>query len=124
VKALSVQQPFAEQIREGAKRVELRTWATKHRGPLLICAGKGGSGHGPRGVTRVVVDVVDCRPAVPGDATLVVDRTPAQLHALCSDAAARGRVLYAWVLASPRPTSPLPVVGKLGLFDVPGFGLV
>lgn len=40
-KALTIHQPFAELIARGLKRVENRTWPTRHRGPLLIHAGKG-----------------------------------------------------------------------------------
>lgn len=40
MKALSVRQPWATLIVAGLKRVETRTWATRHRGPLLIHAAK------------------------------------------------------------------------------------
>ena len=40
MKCLSVQQPWAWAIIHGPKRIENRTWRTKHRGPLLIHAGK------------------------------------------------------------------------------------
>ena len=38
MKALSVKQPWAELIVAGVKDVENRSWATDHRGPLLIHA--------------------------------------------------------------------------------------
>ena len=37
---ISIQQPWAWLIVHGHKPVENRTWSTKHRGPLLIHAGK------------------------------------------------------------------------------------
>lgn len=40
IKALTVCQPYAEEIARCAKRVENRTWYTHYRGPLLIHAGK------------------------------------------------------------------------------------
>lgn len=40
MKVLSVKQPWAEFIASGRKTVETRTWRTKYRGPLLICADK------------------------------------------------------------------------------------
>lgn len=40
MRALTIQQPFAELIRSGRKRVENRSWSTRYRGPLLIHAGK------------------------------------------------------------------------------------
>ncbi len=39
LRALSVRQPWAWLIVNGYKDVENRSWATKHRGPLLIHAG-------------------------------------------------------------------------------------
>ena len=39
MKALTICQPWAELIAQGAKRVENRTWRTHYRGPLAIHAG-------------------------------------------------------------------------------------
>lgn len=39
MKALSIQQPWAELIVRGIKDIENRTWATSYRGPLAIHAG-------------------------------------------------------------------------------------
>jgi len=40
MKAITIQQPWAEMIARGLKRVENRSWRTSHRGPLAIHAGK------------------------------------------------------------------------------------
>ena len=40
MKALTICQPYAHLIVLGAKRVENRTWPTRHRGDLVIHAGK------------------------------------------------------------------------------------
>jgi hypothetical protein len=40
VKALTVRQPWASLIVRGQKVIENRGWATDHRGPLLIHAGR------------------------------------------------------------------------------------
>jgi hypothetical protein len=40
VKALSIRQPWASLIVDEYKPVENRRWSTKHRGPVLIHAGK------------------------------------------------------------------------------------
>lgn len=40
MKALTICQPYAHLIAHGEKRVENREWSTRHRGPLLIHAGK------------------------------------------------------------------------------------
>lgn len=40
MRALTIQQPWAEMIARGVKRVENRTWRTRYRGPLAIHVGK------------------------------------------------------------------------------------
>lgn len=40
MKAMSVWQPWASAIASGAKRYETRSWATRYRGPIAICAAK------------------------------------------------------------------------------------
>ena len=42
IKALSLWEPWASLIAVGAKKYETRSWATTYRGPLLICAARGG----------------------------------------------------------------------------------
>jgi len=114
VKALSVRQPWAELIAQGRKTIELRSWRTDYRGPLLICAGvawhpEGVALHGrigDRGIAVCVVDLVDVREFVP--------RRDA--FAACVARAGVGSG-WAWVLEDPRRTPPTPVKGRLTLFD-------
>jgi hypothetical protein len=40
VTAISLWEPWASLMREGAKTIETRSWMTEMRGPLLICAAK------------------------------------------------------------------------------------
>lgn len=40
MKALALTQPWASLVAVGAKRIETRSWGTRHRGPLLIYAAK------------------------------------------------------------------------------------
>ena len=40
MKAISIRQPWAKFICIGKKSVEIRTWKTSHRGPILIHTGK------------------------------------------------------------------------------------
>lgn len=103
---LSVKQPYAELIAIGRKRYELRSWTTRHRGPLVICAGKRPAvrlnSDLPLGVAVCVVDLIDIVPFTP---------------AMANDAAAEWRAgLFAWVLENPTPTQHIPVSGKLGIF--------
>lgn len=39
MKVLTISQPWAWAVASGVKRLENRSWTTKHRGPLLIHAG-------------------------------------------------------------------------------------
>lgn len=108
MKALSVRQPWASLIASGAKTIELRSWPTRYRGELLICASKsadaGATPEMPRGVALVVVEVTDCRPFEPADAEAACVPWRPGLHA--------------WVLRVLYRVDPLPVVGKLSFFKV------
>ena len=114
MKTIVLRQPWASMVLEGRKTIELRTWTTKHRGPVLIVAGKGvdnedarrhGWRGGPRGVALCVVDLVDVRPAILDD----------ELAAGCRPDAARE---FAWELRNPRPVRQIPMLGRLGLYEV------
>ena len=112
-RGLSVQQPWPSLIESGDKTIELRSWYTHYRGPLLICASgkpwKGDHGHrlGPMGVTICVVDLVDCR-----DFNLVED-----LKATCiPKRLSHGLAGFSWVLDNPRTVERKPTKGRLNLF--------
>ena len=77
LKAISLRQPWAEEIMLGEKTEEYRCTPTQHRGPIYIYASRGrldseqeidwGQEHGinvdalPRGVIVGTVEIVDCR---------------------------------------------------------------
>lgn len=120
MKALSVKLPWWSRIEVGDKPLEVRSWTTKYRGELLICASRGQDIDGMqrvglgsvsyiksmnrRGRAICIVDLVDCRPMTKADeAKAMVPYKPG---------------LFVWVLANPRPTPGLSVKGRLGLFDV------
>lgn len=117
MKAISILNPHAHHISTGEKSIEVRSWSTDHRGPLLVCTSRGWDrGNMTRdearqtiykyGVALVVVDLVDVR-------ELREDDTHHSLIAFRKDH-------YAWVLARPRPLlKPFPVTGRLMLYDVP-----
>ena len=115
LRALSVRQPFASLIISGRKTIELRTWRTHYRGPVLIIASAkpwaGDHDHlmGPMGVTIGLVEVVDCRefdPKMDWSSTCIpkTHQLPAKPH-------------YSWVLANPRPVRQVPCKGMLNLFQ-------
>ena len=111
MKALSVQQPWASLIADGYKTIEVRSWATKHRGPLLICTSarpKIVMDDGtvlPCGQALALVDVIDCRPfGKRGDLTKsCMDGMGIKL------ADVEG---HAWILENIRPIAPFPSEGQ------------
>ncbi len=122
IKALTICQPWAWAIVAGHKRIENRSWPTRYRGPLAIHAGlsrrwlpegeafirRQGIWLPPDlefGAIVGLVDLVDCLP----------------LAAVADDPWASGPVC--WVLANPRPITPRPWRGALGLFSVPADAL-
>jgi hypothetical protein len=120
MKALSVKQPWAGLIALGEKTLEVRSWKTSYRGPLVIC-----SSQVPdrkfiealkledmdmehpliqNGVALCVVDLIHVREGRKGDSK----------RAICDPTG-----FYVWVLANPRLVYKTPVKGRLSLFDVP-----
>lgn len=124
MKALTIRRYWAWAIAAGPKRVENRTWATSHRGPLAIHAGRRqpadeadrqaliALGVDPpddptASAVVAVVELVDCRRYTPGALRL----WPADLGPF-----ATGPVC--WVLRHPRPLdSPIPCGGQQGLWE-------
>jgi hypothetical protein len=109
VKALCVRQPWASLIADGSKTIELRSWRTHYRGPLVIVASTtpasaAARGH-PRGVTLAMVDLLDVRVAQASD-----------VHAACVPELRRAG--FAWLLGNVRPLVHQPVKGQLGIFEV------
>jgi hypothetical protein len=120
MKALSVRHPWVDLILAGSKTIEIRTWSTRHRGPLLLHA-SGAYGISERGASSRlrlpppdpatmgaivgIAELVDCRP---------VQRQDWKLAALPP---LEGK-LWAWVFAEPRPVGPVPHAGSRNLFEV------
>jgi hypothetical protein len=112
MRCLSIKQPWASLIASGRKTVEVRSWSTKYRGPLIVCASAApdrrpfARAHelGPVGVVVCTVELVDVRPLTERDA-----------DAACVTLPTEG--LYAWVLRDARPVAELvPTKGRLGLY--------
>lgn len=147
MKALSLMQPWATLIAQGAKRIETRNWSTSYRGPLAI--------HASKSLPRWVVDVVRSEPqfaAALGNQALD-DLPRGCIVATCQLVAVKfiplggdgwdwigptGRQYdytitnrerafgdftigrYAWLLADVRPIdAPIPAKGALGLWETP-----
>lgn len=129
--ALSVLQPGATLLMLGARRIETRSWHTRHRGPLAIhaarrrpphftdlceralaraalaAAGIEAPAHLPRGAVLGTIDLLDC--------VRVEELGPVAEAERALTTFAAGR--WAWLLANPTPwPTPLPARGRLGLF--------
>jgi hypothetical protein len=146
MKAISLWQPWASLIATGAKTIETRSWETKYRGPLVICAAKGGLSKGEL-IHQLCLRHIDCGLAplvgealgtytggavkiehLPfGKAVAVVnliackktgDMTWSEINSQINFGNfTLGR--YAWMLDHIRRiTKPFPVVGRQGFFEV------
>lgn len=125
LRALTVCQPYAELIARGEKRIENRTWYTRHRGWLAIHAGRSrawlyGAVHAgefpPQEVPGLVFGAIVAVARV--YACLAYDRRdrPRGLEWVWHDPHACGPWL--WVLGDVRRFArPIPIEGARGLWE-------
>jgi hypothetical protein len=114
MRCLSVKQPWAGLIGAGLKTLEVRSWYTDYRGPLVICSSQSPermtgfyTDNAPKGVAICLVELVAVRPTKPEDE---------------GRACAWGRDLdglFAFMLENARGLPPVPVTGRLGFFEPP-----
>lgn len=106
MKALTILPEFAMNIALGAKTVEVRTWKTNYRGPLLITSSnKKFKGTIP-GHALCVVNLVDCVPMTKELATKALVNWRPDL-----------KDCYGWILDDNRLIVPQPVKGKLSIWQ-------
>ncbi|HBA70804.1 MAG TPA: 2-oxoglutarate dehydrogenase E1 [Geobacter sp.] len=147
MKAISLWQPWASLIMTGAKKIETRGWPTKYRGPLVICAAKGGLSKGelihqlcfwhfqgglaplvglPLNLTGTSWPGVKAEHLPFGAALGTVDL----VDCIPTDKLTLGQIgtdspfgdfslgRFGWILENVRPfDKPMPVVGRQGLFN-------
>lgn len=108
MKTLSLKEPWAALVVEGRKTIELRSWTTPHRGPLLIHRS------GPGGGIVGMVEVVDVFPIGSFE----------QFRALRDRHHAPDPFyqpkLFGWVLRNARPVPFIPCKGRLRLWEFSG----
>ena len=133
MKAISLQNPWAQLVVSGFKTVEAKTWTTDYRGELLICS----KARSDKSLEKAVLDVIEEETdlafeqseffvigAVLGKVLLVDSRplTEDDLEESWMDPAeleAAETPLYAWVFDNAEPIAePIEVKGKPRLFDV------
>lgn len=109
MKALSIHPYYAMAIVSGQKSIEVRSWDTNYRGDILICStAKKFHGTIP-GHALGVVTLTDVRRLEKSDLDAAL-MLPAEYNILN----------YAWVLTNNRLIKPVPVKGKLSLWDYDG----
>ena len=105
VKAVSIKQPWADMIMAGKKKIEVRTWRTRYRGDIVICASQSPKSD-RSGVALCIADLYDVRPIKKSDET----------DACCT---VDEKKQYAWCLKNIRPLKWFPKVkGKLSTYDI------
>ena len=133
MKAISLQNPWAQLVVSGFKTVEAKTWTTDYRGELLICS----KARSDKSLEKAVLDVIEeetdlafeqseffVNGAVLGKVQLVDIRplTEDDLEESWMDPAeleVAETPLYAWVFDNAEPIAePIEVKGKPRLFDV------
>ena len=136
MKALTVLQPWAQLLILGAKKYEIRSWKTKHRGPLLIHAGRTFSEE-----ARALCAVEPFRSALARAGIKAASDLPRRVllgSVTLEDCLPTDQVLYenaderelaigdfrpgnwAWRMTNPlQLPAPIPYKGVLGIFDVP-----
>lgn len=109
MKALSIHPYYAIGIVIGDKTIECRTWKTDYRGDILIVStAKKISGLIP-GHALGIVTLKNVRPFTKND-----------LRAAVMDKSEYRDGLYAWELENPRIIKPIPLKGKLSLWNYDG----
>ena len=128
--ALSVRQPWAALLACGAKAVEVRTWPTARRGPVLIHAAKGHDDR-PEGWARIVTPELKALAALRGGIVGIAElvecvryETPGafalagEWH-LNSPDWYRAGGLYGFVFQNARPIAYHACPGRTLFFEVP-----
>lgn len=126
MKILTVKQPFATLIAEGLKEFEFRTWKTNYRGEILIHAGKGVDSQAmkryhdlklnyPSGCIIAKAIITDCIIVDEKLKKALKQKNEKIYHGVINkDISWKG---YGFKLEKVQKIDPIPVKGKLGLWD-------
>lgn len=114
-KALTVRQPWAHLIMAGLKTIENRTWQTNYRGVLYIHAGSRMHETPLAEINRrhkLNIEINQLQfGAIIGRVELV------DIVSRSDNPYFTGP--YGWILENPEALEPIPLRGKMGLFDLP-----
>jgi hypothetical protein len=116
MRMLTVRQPWAWLLAAGWKDVENRSWSTKYRGPVAIHAGLS-LDHQYRDVYPAGATPPPPLPALETGQIIAV----AELVDVVTDSTSKWAQAdcFHWILADPRPITPIHYVGALGLIWLP-----
>lgn len=112
-RALSVKQPYANDLVSGEKTIEVRSRNTTYRGDILICSSATPELPGMScGVTLGKVELYDVK--------RVADFTPEDWDntRIPKDKRAKITKGYGWIMRNPRRVIEMPVKGQLGIFNL------
>jgi hypothetical protein len=131
--AISVQQPWAALLVAGVKTVEVRTWATRRRGRVLIHAAKGIDDR-PEGWALVTTPELQQLAALRGGIVGVAELTACVKYRTAEAFAAAAEAhrnapdwfrpgLHGFVFQNPHPIAYHPCPGRTLFFAVEGITL-
>ena len=109
MKALSIKPGYAMLIVAGLKTIECRSWKTNYRGDILICSTVKKEKYTIPSHALGIVTLKD-----------VVPFKKSHLKAANMDYYDEFEELYAWKLTNPRLIKPIPIKGKLSLWEYDG----
>lgn len=125
MKVITIKQPFATLIAEGLKEYEFRTWRTKYRGDILIHAGKGIDKKAmksyehlnleyPNGCIIAKATITDCVYIDDKMRETLKKKDPLVYSSIIKHTDWNG---YGFKLENVEKIEPIPVNGKLSLWD-------
>ena len=106
MKALTIHPLYAGGIAFGLKTIEVRSWRTDYRGDILITSSSKLLHDTIPGHALCIARLDDVRPIKKKDAEFAMMR-PADIDASC----------FAWCLSDIRLIKPVPVKGRLSLWN-------
>lgn len=109
MKAISIHPAFAGLIFSGDKTIEVRTWQTAYRGDILICS-----------TSKKVKGTIPGHALCVASLKDVVPFRKKHVKEACMPGSAFRAGMFAWILDDVRIIRPIPLKGKLSLWDYDG----
>lgn len=109
MKALSIHPAYVEQILQGEKTIECRSWDTLYRGDILICSTAKKRKGTISGHALCVVRLDN-----------IVPFAEQHCKAACMQSYEFSIGMYAWMLKDIRYIKPIPIKGRLSLWNYTG----